>query len=96
MFTSFQTLQGDPRFHRFTFGVAEMPKWARLILLICMVPGIMLVVLSIFIVIGSILALLLLTVPVYQLLKWVTGVRAAPPGVAASGTKRVQATVRDA
>ena len=96
MFTDFQTLHADPRFRRFTFGVADMPKWARLILLIVMVPGIMLVVLSLFAVIVSILALLLFTVPVFQLLKAITGVKGNPPVAASSGSRRVQATVRDA
>jgi hypothetical protein len=99
MFTDFQTLHTDPRFRRFTFGVADMPKWARLVLLIFMVPGIMLVVLSLFAVVVSILALLLFTVPVYQVLKAVTGVGGrndTPRSVPNSGAKRVQATVRDA
>lgn len=99
MFTDFQTLHTDPRFRRFTFGVADMPKWARLILLIVMIPGIMLVVLSLFAVVVSILALLLFTVPVFKLLKAVTGdgrQDERPRSVPSTGTKRVQATVRDA
>jgi hypothetical protein len=91
----FQNLRDNPQFHRFTFGVADMPLWARLILLIFTIPGILLLVLSFLAVGVSILALLLLTVPVYLLLKKVTGVRSSPT-IASRGAKRVEATVRDA
>ncbi len=92
----FSTVQESPHFHRFTFGVSQMPMWARGIMLIPLVPGIILVGLSLLLVLVSILALLLLTVPVYLLLKWITGVKAAPAGFSSRGAKRVQARVSDA
>jgi hypothetical protein len=53
-----------------------MPAWARFVLLVVALPGLCLLALS-FLALGvSLLALLLLTVPVYRLLKSVTGVRA--------------------
>ena len=48
--------------------MSAMPPWARLILLIFALPGIILLGLSILAVLVSILALLLLTVPVYRIL----------------------------
>lgn len=93
----FHTVSESPTFHRFTFGVSAMPVWARAILLIPMVPGILLVCLSLLAVIGSLIALLLLTAPVYLLLKWITGVKATPPtGFTSRGAKRVEAKVTDA
>lgn len=46
----------------------ELPGWARFIIGILAIPGILLLALSILAVVVSILALLLLTVPVYRLL----------------------------
>lgn len=93
----FQTIQDSPTFHRFTFGVSAMPIWARAILLIPLLPGILLVSLSLLAVIVSLIALLLLTAPVYLLLKWITGVKATPAtGFTSRGAKRVEAKVTDA
>jgi hypothetical protein len=50
-----------------------MPSWARLILLIAALPGLVLLALSLLVFGVSILALLLLTVPVYRVLKGLTG-----------------------
>ena len=77
-------------------GVRALPKWARVILFIFTIPGILLVVLSLFALGVSILALLLCTVPVYVLLKKVTGIRPASDGFASPGARRVEATIRDA
>ena len=49
-----------------------LPAWARGVLLIVALPGIMLVALSIAAVICSLAALLLVTVPCYTLLRFVT------------------------
>ncbi len=92
----FHTVQESPYFHRFTFGVSAMPVWARGIMLIPLIPGILLVGLSLVLVIVSIVALLLITVPVYLLLKWITGVKATPTGYTSRGAKRVEAKVSDA
>jgi len=95
-FEFFQTLQQSPRFHAFTFGVSQMPLWARLVIAIPLVPGVLLVLLSFLLVLVSILALLLITVPVYLLLKWITGVKASPTVFSSTGARRVKAEVRDA
>ena len=50
-----------------------MPAWARLILLVAAAPGLVLIALSILAFLVSLLALLLLTVPLYRLLKVLTG-----------------------
>ena len=56
--------------------LGAMPAWARFVLLIVALPGLCLLALSFMAVGVSLLALLLLTVPVYRLLKSVTGVSA--------------------
>src|SRR5438067_6045596 len=53
--------------------LGDMPAWARLILLIVALPGLALFALSLLVFGVSILALLLLTVPVYRLLRSLTG-----------------------
>jgi hypothetical protein len=58
-----------------------MPFWARLLLLIAAAPGLTLIALSIAALCVSILALLLLTVPVYRLLKLLTGAGSNGPQV---------------
>ena len=50
-----------------------LPGWARLMLFIAALPGIALIALSILAFLVSLTALLLLTVPLYRLLKLVTG-----------------------
>lgn len=50
-----------------------LPPWARLVLFIFALPGILLILLSILAVLVSLAALLLLTVPVYRILRAVTG-----------------------
>ncbi len=91
----FQSIQSSERFHRFTFGVSRMPLWARGILAIPMIPGILLVALSIVFFLVSILALFILTVPIYFILRWMTGVKVTQAEVRSSGARRVEATVRD-
>jgi hypothetical protein len=58
----FQTLRGD-------FG--GLPSWARLIVFLAALPGIVLGVLSVILFLVTILVLLLLTAPVYRLLRLV-------------------------
>ncbi len=95
-FEFFQQVQQSERFHTFTGGVSQMPLWARVIVAIPVIPGLLLVGLSILAVLVSILALLLFTVPVYLVLKWITGVKTSPTVFSSSGKKRVEATVKDA
>jgi hypothetical protein len=52
--------------------LGAMPGWAKFIVGIFAIPGILIFLLSILLFLVSILALLLLTVPVYRLLQWLT------------------------
>ncbi len=61
--------------------LGDMPAWARLILLIAAIPGLVLLALSLLAFGVSILALLLLTVPVYRILKSLTGSGSTPEPV---------------
>ena len=49
-----------------------LPAWARVVLVVVALPGILLLALSITAVVCSLAALLLVTVPVYGLLRFVT------------------------
>lgn len=79
-----------------------LPAWARMVLMIVALPGILAVALSVLAFLVSLLALLVLTVPVYRLLTAMT--QAAQPQTEVevetlfprAGVKRVDATVRDA
>jgi hypothetical protein len=57
----------------FRVNILGLPGWARTVLAIFAVPGIVLLALSIAAVLCSLLALFLLTVPVYRLLRVLTG-----------------------
>ncbi len=61
--------------------MTQLPGWARAIIGILAIPGVLLLALSILAVIVSILALLLLTVPVYRLLSAVLLPTPVSPGV---------------
>jgi len=63
---------------------STLPAWARTIVGIAAIPGLVLLALSIVAVLVSILALLLLTVPVYRLLSAVTSGPADSPGTSAA------------
>ena len=77
-----------------------LPQWARFIVGVAAVPGIVLLLLSMLAFVVSVLALLLLTVPVYALLKRLTTVGGGSQvpaertqGESSPGVKRVEATV---
>lgn len=89
----FHTIQQSPHFDRFTFGISQMPLWARVILAVFLIPGMVAVVLSIVLFLVSILALLLVTVPVYLCLRWVTGVKTSSTTDMFRRSKRVEAKV---
>lgn len=86
-------------------AVTGLPGWARLIVMIFALPGICLIGLSLLMFAASIATLFLLTVPVYVLLRRVTGLfsgggagaagrsTAAAPG---KSSKRIEATVVEA
>ncbi len=56
-------------------GWTSLPPWARQVVVLFAIPGLVLVALSILALGVSILALLLLTVPAYRLLQALTGTR---------------------
>jgi hypothetical protein len=81
-FGSFNSLYGYyGRFQRARSDFGGLPTWARFVLLLTALPGILLGVLSILLIVVSIAALLLLTVPAYSLLRRLT--RAGPAGAEA-------------
>ena len=63
-YRNFQSLRGN---------IGGLPPWARTVVWIAALPGIALILLSLLALGVSILALLLLTVPLYRLLKSVAG-----------------------
>lgn len=68
-----QILQYYGRYRGFRDRFGGLPSWARGVLFIFAVPGIVLLLLSIVALAVSLLALLILTVPVYRLLAGLTG-----------------------
>ena len=60
------------RFQGFRGNLLGLPAWARVILFILALPGILALALSIFAVVCSLAALFLLTVPAYRLLRAMT------------------------
>lgn len=96
---NFQSVRGS-------FG--GLPSWARTIVFLAALPGIILIALSFLALLVSILALLLLAVPVYRILRGLTATGAITAGDGAAGVgaagggfvpagprKRVEATVID-
>jgi hypothetical protein len=81
----------------FSGGFGSLPPWARSIVGVFAIPGILLACLSLLAFIVSILALLLLTVPVYRILQAVTGggrsVGATPDPEPSPGRKQVDVRV---
>ena len=95
------------RFQGVRTRLTGLPSWARGVVLLAALPGLLLVSLSILAFLVSIAALLLLAVPAYRLMQLITGAgrsNAAPSnGVIIEqggaydgpGRKRVEATVVD-
>ena len=71
----YQLLQYYGRWQGFKGKAAQLPSWARFILLIAAIPGVLLIVLSILAFLVSLLALLLLTIPLYRVLCVLCGVK---------------------
>jgi hypothetical protein len=92
------------RFQGARSRLTGLPPWARFLLLLASLPGVLLISLSILAFGVSLLALLLLTVPLYRLLRLITGSdresgEAGGVQVVEYGptrTKRVESTVTDA
>jgi len=92
----FQTLFGNTRVGTFRRGILGWPAWARIALIVPMVPGILLVALSLMLFLVSLIALFVLTAPAYALLSRLFTVRIEEPQVVDSpGSKRVESTIRD-
>jgi hypothetical protein len=74
-----------------------LPSWARFLVGIAAIPGLVLMALSILAFGVSILALLLLTMPVYAGLQKLTGRRVSQTSgaveITSPGTRRVEATI---
>ena len=83
------------RLNGFRAGVIRWPMWARYVLIVPMVPGILLLALSIVAFIVSLVALFVLTAPVYALLAKLLQTKDSGPAAASPGSKRVEAVVRD-
>ena len=66
------------RFQGAKGGLNSIPTWGRIPIAIAMLPGLILAGLSILAFVVSLLALFLLTVPVYRLVRWITAGRARP------------------
>ena len=84
-YSNFQSVRGR-------FG--GLPQWARFVVLVAALPGIALAFLSILAFLVSILALLLLTVPVYRLMQVLTGSGNSTP--LSEGESSTTASVFDA
>jgi hypothetical protein len=77
--------------------VQGLPGWARFVVFLAALPGIVLVLLSVVVFIVSILALFLLTIPVYRTLALLTGAggsRSEQEGVVGAEAGRRQVNVR--
>ena len=74
----FRLLQYYGQWQGFRGRVTQLPAWARLLLTLAAIPGIVLIALSILAFLVSLLALLLLTVPLFRVLTALCGVK---PGV---------------
>ena len=84
------------QFNGFRGRLTGLPQWARAIVAIFAVPGILLAGLSLLGFLVSILALLILTVPVYLLLKRLTDPAPVPDRiepVPSAGVNRVESTI---
>lgn len=66
-------LQYYLRFQNARGSLSRLPGWAKFLLLIVALPGICGILLSVLAFCVSLLALLILTSPVYRLLNWISG-----------------------
>ena len=69
----FRLLQYFGKFQSAKGALTGLPGWAKGIVFILAVPGLILILLSIAAFLVSMLALFLLTIPAYRCLRWITG-----------------------
>ena len=69
----FRLLQYFGKFQSAKGALTGLPGWAKGIVFILAIPGLILILLSIAAFLVSMLALFLLTIPAYRCLRWVTG-----------------------
>ena len=106
----FRVVEYTTRFQGVRSSFSGLPSWARGVVFLAALPGLVLIALSVLAFVVSLLALLLLAVPSYRLMQWVTGTGRTPSNATAPdaveieqggfygdspGRKRVQATVID-
>jgi hypothetical protein len=80
----FRLLNYYSQWQGFRGRMSQLPSWARLLITLAALPGIVLIALSILAFLVSLLALLLLTVPLYRFLTALWGVK--PGEVVPAGT----------
>lgn len=68
-------LQYYSRYTTVRGNFSGLPGWARLLVGVAAIPGVLLIGLSILALLVSMAALLLLTVPVYRIVQWMSGGR---------------------
>ena len=100
----FRVVEYTTRFQGMRTNLGGLPSWARFVVFLAALPGLILIALSILAFLVSLLALLLLAVPAYSLMKGLAGsrevarrdvvVEQASP-FDSPGRKRVEATVID-
>ena len=102
----FRVVEYSNRFQDVRSGFGGLPSWARGVVFLAALPGVILIALSILAVLVSLLALLLLAVPAYRLMKALAA-RGEPeltpggviveqgPDYGSPGRKRVDATIID-
>jgi hypothetical protein len=106
----FRVVEYSNRFQGVRTGFGGLPSWARGVVFLAALPGPILIALSFLAVLVSLLALLLLAVPAYRLMQWVTGTGQRPSNASdgepvtvesggfygdSPGRKRVEATIVD-
>lgn len=102
----FRVVDYTNRFQGVRTNLGGLPSWARGVVLLAAIPGLVLISLSILAFLVSIAALLLLAVPAYRLMKVLTGAATQEPSASgviierggsydSAGRKRVEATVID-
>jgi hypothetical protein len=102
----FRVVEYSDRFQGVRSSFGGLPSWARGVVFLAALPGLILIALSFLAILVSLLALLLLAVPTYRLMKLLTGGRereVTAGGVVVEeagsyespGRKRVEATIVD-